>query len=59
MSLINNPLQKWLILRQTSESEMMWEVWSNEDPENQVGTIELSEHSLFQHSSMLTPSGHE
>ena len=27
----------------TSESEMMWEVWSNEDPENQVRTIELSE----------------
>ena len=38
---------------------MMWEVLSNEDPENQVRTIELSELSLFQHSTMLTPSGHE
>ena len=48
-------IAKWLILRQTSKSEIMWEVLSNEDPETQVRTIELSELSLFQHSSMLTP----
>ena len=34
---------KRLIHRQTSESEMMWEVLSNEDPENQVRTTELLE----------------
>ena len=56
MSLINNPLQKWLTIRQTSKSEMMWEVWSNEDPENQLRTSEHSELSLFQRSSMSTPS---
>ena len=35
----------WLIHRQTSESEMMWEVWSNEDLGNQVRTTELLELS--------------
>ena len=37
---------------------MMWEVWSNEDPGKDVRTTELSELSLFQRSSMSTPSGH-
>ena len=37
---------------------MMWEVWSNEDPGNQVRTTELSELSPFQRFSMLTLSGH-